>query len=187
MRLSRIKTGRKQEVTMNARIIQAKRTEDIPQVSELFMEYMHWVYSMLNQTYGWNFEVKDIKDKVEADLLQLDQFMPPKGRLLLCYADEALTGIACMRDIGMQIGEIKRMYVRPTFRQKGFGRALLNRLIEEASMIGYQCLRLDSIRFMTEAHQLYRSLGFHEIASYEGSEIPKEAQGAWIFMEKTEV
>jgi GNAT superfamily N-acetyltransferase len=169
---------------MNARIIQARRTEDIPQVSELFLEYMQWVYSMLNKTYGWNFEAKEIKDKVEADLLLLDQFMPPRGRLLLCYADEALAGIGCMRDIGMQIGEIKRMYVRPTFRQQGLGRSLLTRLIEEARIIGYHSLRLDSGRFMTDAHKLYHSLGFNDIEPYAGSEIPKEAQVAWIFMEK---
>jgi hypothetical protein len=41
---------------------------------------------------------------------------------------------------------------------------------------------------MVDAHRLYRSLGFHENAPYEGSEIikefPKEFNGAWIFMEK---
>ena len=49
--------------------------------------------------------------------------------------------------------------------------------------IGYQLIRLDSARFMKEAHQLYRSTGFKEITAYEGSEIPKKFQEHWVFME----
>jgi hypothetical protein len=37
---------------------------------------------------------------------------------------------------------------------------------------------------MREAHQLYQSMGFKEIAAYEGSEIPKEFQEHWVFMER---
>ena len=75
------------------------------------------------------------------------------------------------------------MYVRPGNRQQGLGRALLNRLLEEACQIGYERVRLDSARFMTEAHHLYRTTGFTEIGAYEGSEIPKELREHWIFME----
>lgn len=75
------------------------------------------------------------------------------------------------------------MYVRPQTRNRGVGRVLLNGLLEEARQIGYERVRLDSARFMTEAHQLYRSIGFREIEAYEGSEIPAEFQKNWIFME----
>jgi N-acetylglutamate synthase-like GNAT family acetyltransferase len=81
------------------------------------------------------------------------------------------------------IGEIKRMYVRPCNRKQGLGRALLNRLLEEAGRIGYERVRLDSAPFMTEAHNLYRTTGFTEIDAYEGTEVPKELQVHWIFME----
>jgi N-acetylglutamate synthase-like GNAT family acetyltransferase len=100
--------------------------------------------------------------------------MPPKGRLLLCYAEEHLTGIACLKYLAPGIGEIKRMYVRPGNRKRGQGRALLNQLVTEATQIGYERIRLDSARFMKEAHHLYQTTGFSEIEAYEGSEIPKE-------------
>lgn len=173
---------------MGTRMIQARKIEDLPKLGELYLEHTQWISSMFNQTYGVKIEEKDLKNWVEADLLKLDQFMPPKGRLLLYFADDVLAGMAGMREIGMDIGEIKRMYVRPAFRRMGFGREMLNRLIEEAYDIGYHNLRLDTARFMTEAQQLYRSVGFREIAPYEGSEIisdfPKEFHSAWIFMEK---
>ena len=114
----------------------------------------------------------------------LDKFMPPKGRLLLGYVDDQPMGIACLKALTDSIGEVKRMYVRPEARNRGLGRALLNQLIEEARQIGYDRIRLDSARFMTEAHKLYRSAGFREIEAYEGSEIPKEFQKNWIFMER---
>lgn len=77
------------------------------------------------------------------------------------------------------------MYVRPEFRGKGVGRALLDRLITEAREVGYQRMRLDSARFMHVAHTLYRSMGFQDIPAYEGSEVPREFQAHWLFMEKT--
>ena len=92
-------------------------------------------------------------------------------------------GIACLKALTDSIGEVKRMYVRPEARGQELGRELLTRLLEEARQIGYERVRLDSARFMTDAHKLYRSAGFHEIEAYEGSEIPKEFQNHWIFME----
>ena len=114
----------------------------------------------------------------------LDKFMPPKGRLLLGYVDDQPMGIACLKALTDSIGEVKRMYVRPEARNRGLGRALLNQLLEEARQIGYERVRLDTARFMTEAHKLYRGAGFREIEAYEGSEILKEFQNHWIFMER---
>lgn len=93
-------------------------------------------------------------------------------------------GIACLKPLTDSIGEIKRMYVRPQARKRGLSGALLNQLLMEARQIGYDRVRLDSARFMTEAHQLYRSTGFREIEAYEGNEIPKEFRKNWIFMER---
>lgn len=110
--------------------------------------------------------------------------MPPKGKLLLSFQSGGPAGVACLKNLSGETGEIKRMYVRPQFRGKGIGKALVQKLVDEAQTIGYRCIRFDSARFMTEAHHLYRSMGFVEIEPYEGSEIQKEVQSYWIFMEK---
>jgi GNAT superfamily N-acetyltransferase len=88
-----------------------------------------------------------------------------------------------MRRIRPDMGEIKRMYIRPEFRGMGIGRALLEGLIAEAREIGYPRVLPDSTRFMKEAHSLYRSVGFEEIGPYPESEIPAEYQSHWILME----
>ena len=162
------------------KIITANKDLYATQVRELFWEYLQWANARVNAEFGVNF---DIKTMLEEDMQHLDKFMPPNGRLLLCYVEDHLAGIACMKFLSPGIGEIKRMYVRPGNRKRGLGRALINQLLEEATQIGYERVRLDSARFMKEAHHLYQIMGFGEIKAYEGSEIPKEFQEHWVFME----
>ena len=75
------------------------------------------------------------------------------------------------------------MYVRPAYRRKGVGRALVDATIKEVRAAGYSTLRLDSARFMTDAQALYRSAGFREISPYPQSEIPEQFRVYWVFME----
>jgi GNAT superfamily N-acetyltransferase len=163
------------------RIYQAQTDRDRALVRELFFEHLDWANQRLNREYGINF---DIESMVEQDMANLEIFFPPDGRLLLAIEGDHGAGLACMRRIRKDIGEIKRMYVRPEFRGRGIGRALLEALIAEAQEIGYPRLRLDSTRFMEAAHALYRSAGFREIEPYAESEIPPEFQHNWVFMEK---
>ena len=162
-------------------IIIANKEQHAQPIRELFWEYLQWANAKVEENFGVGF---DIVAMLEEDMNTLDKFMPPKGRLLLGHVDDQPMGIACLKALTDSIGEIKRMYVRPEARNRGLGRALLNQLLEEAGQIGYERVRLDSARFMTEAHKLYRSAGFHEIEAYEGSEIPQEFQNHWIFMER---
>lgn len=56
-----------------------------------------------------------------------------------------------------QMGRIRRVYVRPAWRNKGIGRALVLSLIEEARK-GFECVRLRAEN--ADAAQLYERLGF---------------------------
>jgi GNAT superfamily N-acetyltransferase len=165
---------------MTAQVIIADPQQHAPHIRELFWEYLQWANARVNEEFNVSF---DIATMLEADMQDLAKFMPPSGRLLLGYAGKDLAGMACLKQLTPGIGEIKRMYVRPSHRKAGLGRALINRLLQEAQDIGYQLVRLDSARFMKEAHQLYRSTGFRETEAYAGSEIPKEFHGHWVFME----
>jgi GNAT superfamily N-acetyltransferase len=162
-------------------IHQAQSEEDRASVRELFWEYLQWANSRVNQEFGVNF---DIRSMLENDMAQLHIFLPPDGRLLLASQGSRLAGLACMKRLKARTAEIKRMYVRPEFRRKGMGRRLVSTLIEEAKKAGYTSIRLDSARFMTGAHAVYKSAGFREIAPYPESEIPVQFQEHWIFMEK---
>jgi GNAT superfamily N-acetyltransferase len=163
------------------KVYQAETDEDRTYIRELFWEYLQWANFKINEEFEFTF---DIEQMLEGDMLDLDKFYPPHGRLLLVKMDDKVAGLACMRRIREDIGEIKRMYVRKEYRGLGIGRTLLERLIDEAKKLGYPKIRLDSARFMEAAHSLYQSNGFYEIEAYPESEIPDEFKAHWIFMEK---
>jgi GNAT superfamily N-acetyltransferase len=162
-------------------ILLAKPGQHEQVILDLFLEYLKWGTSRLDEQWGLKFSAEEM---VEEHRASLDKFMPPKGRLLLAYVEDTPVGVACLKELEGTTGEVKRMYVRPEYRGRGIGKALMQKLIAEAAEIGYTCLRLDSARFMAEAHRLYSSMGFEEIQPYEGSEIPEEFRSYWLFMEK---
>lgn len=160
---------------------QADLSLDHECIRELFTEYLQWMNSNVSDKLGFGFNVKA---KVAEDMADLQIFSPPLGRIILVNANEDLAGIGCLKMAGEQVGEVKRMYVRPFFRRRGIGRKLLETLIDEAKLMSCRTLRLESAWFMEEAHSLYRSFGFKEIPPYQGTEVPEEIHHLWLFMEK---
>ena len=77
-----------------------------------------------------------------------------------------------LRPLDAHVAEVKRLYVKPEHRGKGWGRRLARTLIEETRAIGYRELKLDTLERMTEARALYAELGFRECAPYYNNPLP---------------
>lgn len=164
-------------------IIQFDIERDKSYVTDLFLEYFNWINLMWSSEYNINF---DVNSYLEESITQLYEFTPPEGRLLLGKYKGKIAGCVGLRRIDEGIGEVKRLYVKPKFRTKGIGRALIENVIYEAANIGYTKLRLDTAPFTKEAQALYHSLGFQDIEPYfEKLEVPPEYRANWIFMELT--
>ena len=148
-------------------------------VRDLFWENLSSTLLIIEREFNVSF---DINIFFEQDMAKLQQFAPPSGCLLLAYEGN-VAGCACLRKIGEDVGEIKRMYVRPEYRRKGIGRSLLQAIIHKARQIGYSKIRLDSAPFAKAAHALYNSAGFQNIEPYPESEIPEKYYSNWVFME----
>jgi len=108
----------------------------------------------------------------------------PHGIYYLLKLEDAIVGMGALHQIREKIGAIKRMYIRPAYRGKGFGKALLQQLLQKAKEFGYHIVYLDSGRFMTTAHSLYHSFGFTECDEYPETEVPPQFRPHWLFMEK---
>jgi putative acetyltransferase len=93
-------------------------------------------------------------------------YAPPRGRLLLACRGKESVGCVALQPLEPGTCEMKRLYVRPAYRTGGVGRLLAERVIHEAATAGYRRMRLDSLPAMETALQLYRRLGFREIAPY---------------------
>ncbi len=81
-------------------------------------------------------------------------------------------GCAGLKQIDSDICEMKRLYVRPAFRDKGIGKKLTLEIINEGRRMGYKCMRLDTLISMKEAVHLYEALGFKYIAPYRYNPLP---------------
>ena len=142
---------------------QVESEEQKQQAGALISEYLVWLNERIQRDYAIEF---DVEAMVNSDLSDPDKFHPPDGRFYIVQYDGEIAGVGCLKRINGGVGEIQRMYVLPSFRGKGIGRAMTNRLIDDARSIGYRQLKLESLEFLEAAHSLYRSVGFHEIDPY---------------------
>jgi ribosomal protein S18 acetylase RimI-like enzyme len=109
-------------------------------------------------------------------------YAPPNGSLLLAVSPQASAlGCVAVRKLP-ETGacEIKRLYVMPSTRGMGLGRALAVAAIDAATRAGYRTMRLDTLPVMISAQGLYRSLGFEVTPAYYDTPVP-----GTLFMRKT--
>jgi GNAT superfamily N-acetyltransferase len=93
-------------------------------------------------------------------------YAPPDGRLALAWVDGEPAGCIALRRLDARHAEAKRLYVRPAFRGRGLGRALLEWLIAEARAAGYAEIVGDTMPVMSQALSLYDRMGFERVEPY---------------------
>ncbi len=121
----------------------------------------------LVREYVASLERPEEYEGLEEELAVLtEHYGPPGGTFLLVYDGAVLAGCGALRRFDAATGEVRRLYVRPTFRGRGVGRALMEALVQTARGLGYRHLLLDTLPELRSAQALYRSLGFQEIAPY---------------------
>ncbi|MFX0059659.1 MAG: GNAT family N-acetyltransferase [Candidatus Hodarchaeota archaeon] len=92
--------------------------------------------------------------------------------------------MGALRKVQMNIGEIKRMFILPEFRGNGFGKVLLEKLLEKGKEFGCSTFILDTGKFMKSAQHIYRLAGFQNSPEYSKSEVPKQLRHLCLFMKK---
>lgn len=147
---------------MSVAIAAALSADDLVLARELFLEYARSLdFELCFQSF-------------DAELAGLPgKYAAPRGRLYLARVDGNVAGCIALRPLETGVCEMKRLWVRPTYRGHGVGRALCDRLVDDARQIGYRVMRLDTIgATMQKAVGLYRALGFREIPAYYDNPIP---------------
>ena len=91
---------------------------------------------------------------------------PPSGLFVVARLDGEAVGCGGFKRVDKATGEIKRVWTAPSARGIGVARRMLRVLEAAAREAGVKTLRLDTNRTLTEAHALYRSEGYREIARF---------------------
>ena len=93
-------------------------------------------------------------------------FTPPSGEFIIVDVDGAPAGCGGVRDLGDGRWEVKHLWMRPSVRGGGHGRALLAELEQRAVAAGASELVLDTNDSLVAAGALYDSAGFERIEAY---------------------
>lgn len=93
-------------------------------------------------------------------------FVPPAGVFLVAERGGAPIGCGGVRMLAPTRGEVKHLWVRPSARGTGLGRALLSELERRAAELGATEIVLDTNERLAAAQSLYRSSGYVDVEPY---------------------
>jgi GNAT superfamily N-acetyltransferase len=149
------------------RILRVTDEEGARTCELLFREYGEWSAGHLAEDFGIVLGEDDLEEVHATFRLEQPVLFGRRGRLYLVEVDGAPSGVGALKPIGPDVCEIKRMFVRPSRRRMGVARTILERLISDARELGYRTARLETMTYMREAHDLYRSIGFVDSEPFE--------------------
>ena len=138
------------------KIINANTSNHLEEVRYLFQGY-----------YDELLHIDTDRTEFTSELANLAQIYSIEGNALL-IAEHDDTCIACVAlvKVNKQLCEMKRLYVLPNYRGKGFGRMLIEAVIQLAKEKNYRTIRLDTLSDLIPANTLYAKLGFKQTEAY---------------------
>lgn len=93
-------------------------------------------------------------------------FIAAGGKFFVMKIDEDYVGCGALRPIDSSSAEIKRIFVRKTFRGKGFSKHMINHLESLAINLGYSQILVETGDRQPEAQSLFRSNGYFQIQPF---------------------
>lgn len=137
----------------------AQTNYDFEQGKQLFVEY--------TQSLGGDLSFQNVETEFKTIA---QKYHHPDGALILAYVTVAdkvqLAGCVAVRRFEQTTAELKRMYIKPMFRGLKIAKGLIKLALQQAKLLGYKKIYLDTLSRMQAAHTLYLQSGFYEIKAY---------------------
>jgi ribosomal protein S18 acetylase RimI-like enzyme len=153
----------------------------------LNVEYLTWIASEMQKRYNIDMVLLmgiSVQKYVDNNIDNLLSYLPPEGVYYIIQKGSSIFGMGAIRKLKIDIGEIKRMYIKPKYRGNGYGKEMLDLLLKRGKQFGFSSIRLDTGKFMVAARRVYQKAGFQERERYLESEVPNFFLPHWLFMEK---
>lgn len=141
--------GNSKVISMELKIRKATN-QDIPKIKVL-------IFNVLEE-YGLVPDEMGI-DRVLSDL-DLNFFNDGGFFAVLVTPSDHIVGTIGIANKGDKIVELKKMFLTKEYRGKGYGKMMMNFIIEYARSHQYLIIQLETIRVLQEAINLYISYGF---------------------------
>jgi putative acetyltransferase len=139
----------------------AVSTQDVACVRDLWREYWE-SFGLPLDFQGFAQELANLPGAYAAE----------GGVILLALHLNEPVGAIALRRLDAVSGEVKRLYLRPDFRGRGWGKRLLQAIIDQARALGYQRLFADTLPVMADALSMYERIGFARIPAYSDAPTP---------------
>lgn len=103
----------------------------------------------------------------------LYKYSAPTGALFIAYYNAIPVGCIALQPLQeAQTCEMKRLYVGPQYRNLKIGDTLVKVLLQEAQLLGYTTMKLDTLERLQAAIQLYQKFGFETVTAYYDNPLP---------------
>ena len=104
----------------------------------------------------------------EKELADLATFYKG-GAILVGFEDETPIATIALKKVDDITAEVKRLFIKPEYRGKGYSRKMLDAMFQCAKSLGYKEVMLTTRpEVMPVAYALYQRIGFNQIDLKDG-------------------
>ena len=167
--------------TEDASIVRTELEGHESDLRELLREYFVEADERALEYFDDELSGIDVDGAVEDDLDRLASAAVDEP-LFLARADGRTVGNVQLKRLDGTTAEVKRLYVTPAHRGEGWGRRLMEELLDGAADDGFTTLRLGVGPYLKKARALYQDLGFEFTPPYEQTNAPEAVHDEWGFM-----
>lgn len=137
---------------------------DSPEALEILAAYWREIVGRYNDRDATDAEVQET-----LAVFPSDDLAPPTGVFLLVADEQGAVGCGGLRWAGAGEAELARVFVAARGRGRGWARALLDALEEQARANGRRAITAEVRADLVEAQALYESHGYEHVAPFSSA------------------
>ena len=113
-------------------VVRVLEGDGTAECESLFREYVEWSSGRVAADGIAQFSASDLESVHATFRDEWPNLFGPRGRLFLATVNGEPAGVGALKPVTLELGEVKRMFVRSAHRGTGLGRRILTKLVDDA-------------------------------------------------------